>query len=51
MDGTDGLNNNWGSYLKNPDQGLFKYSFEGKLLNAIKYFEMPVVEAIPVGKE
>ena len=48
MDGSDGLNNNWGSYLKNPDRELFRFFFDEKISNALTYFENATVEAVPV---
>ncbi len=41
-------NNTWGTYLKNPDQGLFQYFFQAKVSNALIYFKMPAFEAVPV---
>ncbi len=51
MDGAEGINNNWGTYLKNPDQEMIRYFFKAKLSNAIKYFKTPAVEAVPVVDE
>ncbi len=48
MDSADGINNNWGTYLKNLDQAMFRYFFEAELSKAINYFELPAAVAVPV---